>query len=193
MSFFETIRINDRETVDVKHLLYYQTARNSLEDAKEIHEHRNESDTIELLANSTEVQKRLHISVIFFYLTIESYINFYAIKNKIKNRKELKKDSTIEKWKKYPEEKREKRPGIVTGSVPDTGYGNRVEKLLEKLNNKRNHIVHHKPRLINVEGPDIDYLAISIEECEGYYQTIKELMQELKRIDTDAYIDWINK
>lgn len=184
MSFFESIRINNTEEVDVKHLFYYQIARHSLEDAKKVSEKNTENDSIPHLSNSIEIQQQLHVSVLFFYLTIESYINFYAVKNDIKNREELEKKPTKEKWKKYPKLKTEKP---LTTTYIELLNGN-----LERLKEKRNSLIHHKPRLIGSE-PDFAFLSISIEECEEYYQAIKDLMHELKKIDADASIDWINK
>ena len=124
------------------------------------------------------------IVVIFCATSLEAYINHYAISNLSKNylKTYLDKLDLLSKWIVIPR--------IITGTQLDAG-----SKALQELSwliTLRNKLVHYKSRKIEITDiKETDFLRGN--DAKRAIQTVKNLAQELKKIDADIYVEWTTK
>lgn len=124
------------------------------------------------------------IVAIFCATSLEAYINHYAISRLSKNYFEtyLDKLGLFSKWVVIPR--------IITGMQLDAGI--RPLQDLSWLISLRNKLLHHKSRKVSIEEiQDTDFLWA--KDANRAIETVKNLIQELKRIDDDIQIDWTTK
>jgi len=124
------------------------------------------------------------IVVVFCATSLEAYINHYAISHLSKNylKTYLDKLDLLSKWIVIPR--------ITTGTQLDAG--SRPLQDLSWLITLRNKLVHYKSRTVSIEEiKDTDFLWEN--DAKRAIETVKNLAQELKKIDNDIYIDWTTK
>ena len=124
------------------------------------------------------------IVVVFCAMSLEAYINHYAISHLSKNylKTYLDKLDLLSKWIVIPR--------ITTGTQLDAG--SRPLQDLSWLITLRNKLVHYKSRKVSIEEiKDTDFLWEN--DAKRAIETVKNLAQELKKIDNDIYIDWTTK
>jgi len=124
------------------------------------------------------------IVVVFCATSLEAYINHYAISHLSKNylRTYLDKLDLLSKWIVIPR--------ITTGTQLDAG--SRPLQDLSWLITLRNKLVHYKSRKVSIEEiRDTDFLWEN--DAKRAIETVKNLAQELKKIDNGIYIDWTTK
>ncbi len=142
-------------------------------------------DLTDKLAEKNDRIGRLALIVIVFCATsLEAYINHYAISHLSKNylKTYLDKLDLLSKWIVIPR--------ITTGTQLDAG--SRPLQDLSWLITLRNKLVHHKSRTVSIEEiKDTDFLWEN--DAKRAIETVKNLAQELKKIDNDIYIDWTTK
>ncbi len=121
------------------------------------------------------LQDQLVVSVVFFYLTLESFVNFYAVIRSIDNRKSFEQNlSTKNKWIIYPQ----------------LACGKRVDKRhLDKLNSltkDRNSLIHYKSKTIG-DFPDESFQkhTIEIDKVKEYRKAVVAIIKALGEIDKD--------
>jgi len=122
--------------------------------------------------------------VIFCATSLEAYINHYAISKLSKNyfTTYLDKLDLFSKWIVIPR--------IVTGTQLDAG--SKPLQDLSWLITLRNKLVHPKSRKISIDDmKKTDFLWR--EDAERVIETVRHLVQELKKIDDSIYIDWTTK
>jgi len=124
------------------------------------------------------------IVVVFCATSLEAYINHYAISHLSKNylKTYLDKLDLLSKWIVIPR--------ITTGTQLDAG--SRPLQDLSWLITLRNKLVHYKSRTVSIEEiKDTDFLWEN--DAKRAIETVKNLAQELKKLDNDIYIDWTTK
>lgn len=124
------------------------------------------------------------IVVVFCATSLEAYINHYAISNFSKDyfKTYLDKLDLLSKWIVIPR--------ITTGTQLDAG--SRPLQDLSWLIALRNNLLHYKSRTVSIEEiKDTDFLWEN--DAKRAIETVKNLAQELKKIDNDIYIDWTTK
>lgn len=124
------------------------------------------------------------VVVIFCATSLEAYINHYAISHLSKNylKTYLDKLDLFSKWIVIPR--------IITGTQLDPGC-----KALQELSwliTLRNRLVHSKSRRIEVADiKETDFLWG--DDAQRAIETVKNLAQELNKIDDLILIDWTTK
>ena len=122
------------------------------------------------------------VVVIFSALSLEAYINNYAINRLSKNyfTKYLDKLNPLAKWIIIPR--------ITTGRQLDTGF--KVIQDLSWLFSLRNDLVHYKSKKIQIKKGQLVEDPDFIEEyhAKRAINTVKNLMLEFKKIDRNADI-----
>jgi len=140
---------------------------------------------VDMVAEKNDRIGRLALIVIVFCATsLEAYINDYAINHLSKNylKTYLDKLDLLSKWIVIPR--------ITTGIQLDAGV--RPIQDLSWLISLRNKLVHYKSRKVSIdEIKSTDFLWA--DDAKRAIETVKNLAQELKKIDNDIYIDWTTK
>ena len=142
-------------------------------------------DFVDKVAEKNDRIGRLALIVVIFCATsLEAYINHYAISNLSKNylKTYLDKLDLLSKWVVIPR--------IITGTQLDAG-----SKALQELSwliTLRNKLVHYKSRKIEITDiKETDFLWGN--DAKRAIETVKNLAQELKKIDADIYVEWTTK
>ena len=139
---------------------------------------------VDVLASKNDAIGQLALIVIVFSaLTLEAYINHYAITRLSRNyfSNYLDKLDLLAKWLVIPR--------LVTGEKLDPG-SNAMQELFW-LVSLRNRLVHFKSKTITVEEiKESDFLWH--EDAERSVRTAKRVVSLLKRIDPGAETDWID-
>jgi hypothetical protein len=142
-------------------------------------------DLTDKLAEKNDRIGRLALIVVVFCVTsLEAYINDYAIIRLSKNylKTYLDKLDLFSKWIIIPR--------ITTGIQLDAGA--KPLQDLSWLISLRNKLVHYKSRTVDIKQiKDTDFLWA--DDAKRAIETVKNLAQELKKIDSDIYIDWTTK
>ena len=142
-------------------------------------------NSIDKLAEKNDRIGRLVLIVVVFCATsLETYINHYAISHLSRSyfKKYLDKLDLLSKWIVIPR--------ITTGAQLDAG--SRPLQDLSWLITLRNKLLHHKSRMVSIEEiKDTDFLWR--KDAKRAIETVKNLAQELNKIDNDIYIDWTTK
>lgn len=140
---------------------------------------------VDKVAEKNDRIGRLALIVIIFSATsLEAYINYYAVSNLSRNylKTYLDKLDLLSKWVVIPR--------IVTGTQLETG-----SKALQELSwliTLRNKLVHYKSRKIEVADiKETDFLWG--KDAKRAIETVKNLTQELNKIDDRILIDWTTK
>jgi hypothetical protein len=133
---------------------------------------------------NAEIQRSAMVTVVFSVATIESYINEYGIKNFSSSYFDnyLDKLDIKSKWVIYPK--------LVTGKQIDAG--SQTFESLGKLISLRNRLVHdrtRKKRICDLDGSD----WVTELEAEEAVNTVRKLVKELAKLDTNIEIDWLNE
>ena len=157
----------------IKHKIYYRIARQKLEEAVQKSQIKEDGFKGALARDS---QDELQIAVVFFYLALEAYINYYAVAHNIPNYEESNRCWNVKKkWKKYPIE--------ACGKKLDQKY---IDSLKD-LEDARHNLVHYKPNPYDhrsKEGAEkFQENLLKVETVEEYKTAIDELFAELKRVD----------
>lgn len=146
---------------------------------------KSSDDFVDKVAEKNDRIGRLALIVVIFCTTsLEAYINHYAISNLSKNylKTHLDKLDLLSKWVVIPR--------IITGTQLDTG-----SKALQELSwliTLRNKLVHYKSRKIEITDiKETDFLWGN--DAKRAIEAVKNLAQELKKIDADIYVEWTTK
>ena len=146
---------------------------------------KSSDDLIDWIAEKNDRIGRLALIVVVFCVTsLEAYINDYAISHLSKNylKTYLDKLDLLSKWIVIPR--------ITTGTQLDAGA--KPLQDLSWLISLRNKLVHYKSRTVSIKQiKDTDFLWA--EDAQRAVETVKNLAQELKKIDNDVHIDWTTK
>jgi hypothetical protein len=142
-------------------------------------------DLIDKIAEKNDRIGRLALIVIIFCATsLEAYINDYAIFHLSKNylKTYLDKLDLFSKWIVIPR--------ITRGIQLEAGA--RPFQDLSWLISVRNKLVHHKTRTLDMEQiKDTDFLWA--DDAKRAIETVKNLAQELKIVDSDIHVEWTTK
>lgn len=131
---------------------------------------------------NAEIQRKAMITVIFSHMTLESYINFYGIENFSRShfKNYLDKLDIKSKWVIIPE--------LVTGKQINTE--SEAFRFLGELISLRNRLVHEKTRHKRIsELKESDWVTEA--EATQALDTVRGMLQELKKVDSKIDIDWI--
>ena len=146
---------------------------------------KSSDDFVDKVAEKNDRIGRLALIVVIFCATsLEAYINHYAISNLSKNywKTYLDKLDLFSKWVVIPR--------IISGTQLDAG-----SKALQELSwliTLRNKLVHYKSRKIEVADiKETDFLWE--KDAKRAIETVKNLAQELNKIDDRVLIDWTTK
>lgn len=153
--------------------------------AKTSESEKSSDDFVDKVAEKNDrIGRLVLIVVVFCAISLEAYINHYAISHLSKNYFEtyLDKLGLLSKWIVIPR--------ITTGTQLEVGI--RPLEDLSWLISLRNKLAHHKSRKVSIEEiKDTDFLWA--KDAKRAIETVKNLAQELKKIDDDIYIDWTTK
>lgn len=143
---------------------------------------KSSDDFTDKVAEKNDRIERLALIVIIFCATsLEAYINHYAISNLSKNylKTYLDKLDLLSKWVVIPR--------FITGKQLDVGSKGLQD--LSWLITLRNKVVHYKSRKIEIAAiKDTDFLWGN--DAKKAIETVKNLAQELKKIDADIDVEW---
>jgi hypothetical protein len=146
---------------------------------------KSSEDLTDKLAEKNDRIGRLALIVVIFCATsLEAYINHYAISHLSKNyvKTYLDKLDLLSKWVVIPR--------ITTGTQLDAGSSALQD--LSWLITLRNKLVHYKSRKIDIDNiKKTDFLWG--DDAKRAIETVKNLAQELKKIEDDIDIDWTIK
>jgi hypothetical protein len=146
---------------------------------------KSSDDFVDNVAERNDRIGRLALIVVIFCATsLEAYINHYAISNLSKSylKTYLDKLDLLSKWVVIPR--------LTTGTQLDAGSSALQD--LSWLITLRNKLVHYKSRKIEIDDiKETDFLWG--DDAKRAIETVKNLAQELKKIDDDIYIDWTTK
>lgn len=135
-----------------------------------------------LCLQEAEIQRYSMINIVFCIMTLESYINEYAItkfsKSYFKNY--LDRLDIKTKWIIIPK--------LLTGNQINTN--SEAFELFLKALKVRHRLVHDKTKIINVEKT-FEYDWITEDEAEISINAVKEMFAELKKIDPEVDIEWL--
>ena len=144
-----------------------------------------DNDDVDFICEkNAEIQRSAMVTIVFSVATIESYINEYGIKNFSSSyfNNYLDKLDIKSKWVIYPR--------LVTGKQIDAG--SQTFELLGKLISLRNRLVHdrtRKKRICDLDKSD----WVTELEAEEAVNTVRKLVNELAKLDTNIEIDWLNE
>jgi len=143
------------------------------------------NDITDLLAEKNDRIGRLTLIVIIFCASaLEAYINDYAINCLSKNylKTYLDKLDLLSKWIIIPR--------IVKGVQLDAGSKSFQD--LSWLISLRNTLVHFKSRKVDISQiKESDFFWA--EDATRAIETVRNLVNELKKIDETIYVDWITR
>ena len=152
----------------VMHDHYFRIASNNLKKAVEKNtEVKGNGNSLKRAIEYGLKQDELLVATMFYYLTLESFINFYA------NFKDIRKHNkpTVSKWTDYPLE----------------NCGKSIDKnILERLkefNTVRNNLVHYKVKEVG-KNPFEEH-TLSALKVKEYEQLVVDLVSELCDIDEE--------
>ena len=138
---------------------------------------------VDLLAEKNDaIGQHALVVIIFSALTLEAYINNYAINQLSRNylTKYLDKIDLLSKWVVIPR--------IITGE--QLNPGSKPVQDLSQLITLRNKLVHYKSRKIGIDKiKESDFLWEY--DAEKAIRTVKNIVLKLKKIDKKIDIDWI--
>jgi len=144
----------------------------------------NEEIDNECLDNAN-IEKHGLITIIFCALTVEAFINNYAIDNLSKSylNNYLDKLDLLSKWIIIPK--------LIMGRQINTD--SQAIQLLKKLISLRNKYVHYKTTIKSVSELRWDEDWVTFEHAKTSILAVRELLSELKRIDPNLNIQWIDE
>jgi len=146
---------------------------------------KSSDDFSDKVAEKNDRIGRLALVVVVFCATsLEAFINHYAISHLSKNylKTYLDKLDLLSKWIVIPR--------ITTGTQLDAGV--KAFQDLSWLISLRNKLVHYKARKVNIEElKDTDFLWS--EDAKRAIETVKNVAQELEKIDNNINIEWTTK
>lgn len=131
-----------------------------------------------------KIQKCSMITVVFCIMTLESFINEYAIINYSKSyfKNYLDKLDLKTKWIIIPK--------LINGSQINTNSD--AFKLFLKALKIRHKLVHDKTKIINIWKP-FEYDWIFEEDAEISINAVKKMLNELKKLDKEIDINWLEE
>ncbi|MHA1329861.1 MAG: hypothetical protein ACTSR2_02175 [Candidatus Hodarchaeales archaeon] len=146
---------------------------------------KNDHDVDFICARNAAIQRSAMVSVVFSALTLEAFINNYAIEHFSKNYFEnnLDKLSTVSKWIVIPK--------LVTGNEIDTD-GQPYENL-KKLFKLRDKLVHYKTRKKKISEMTEDKDWVTENHSEVSLLTLKSIFNELATVDSSVNTDWLEE
>jgi len=144
---------------------------------------KDDRDVDFVCARNAAIQRSAMVSVIFSALTLEAFINNYAIEHFSKSYLEnhLDKLSAVSKWIVIPK--------LKTGDEVNTD-GQPYEKL-KKLFKLRDKLVHYKTRTMKVSEMTEDDGWVTEDHGENALLTVESILNELAVIDTSVDTDWL--
>lgn len=146
---------------------------------------KSSDDFADKVAEKNDRIGRLALVVVVFCATsLEAFINHYAISHLSKNylKTYLDKLDLLSKWIVIPR--------ITTGTQLDAGV--KAFQDLSWLISLRNKLVHYKTRKVNIEElKDTDFLWL--EDAKRAIETVKNVAQELEKIDNNINIEWTTR
>lgn len=135
--------------------------------------------------DNAKIEKHGLITIIFCAFTIEAFINNYAIELMSKSYLDnyLDKLDLLSKWIIIPR--------LINGKQIDTGC--QAIELLKKLISLRNKYVHYKTAKKRVSELKWDEDWVTFEHAKSSVSAVRELLTELKEIDNDLDIKWLDE
>lgn len=136
-----------------------------------------------ICAKNAAIQRSAMVSVIFSALTLEAFINNYAIERFSRNYfdNHLDKLSPVSKWIVIPK--------LVTGNEINSD-GQPYEKL-KNLFKHRDKLVHYKTRKKKVSEMTEDEDWVTENHSADALLTVKSILNELSKVDTLVETDWL--
>lgn len=144
----------------------------------------NQIDEIDSICiQNAKIEKHAMISIVFSIMTLESFINNYAIEN-----------FSNSYFKNYLDNLNLKSkilliPKLVKNNQIDTNSESFC--LLNKTLKIRDRLVHDKTKYIDVSKP-FDYEWLTEKESKTAIDAVIKIVSDLKKIDSNIDIDWIN-
>jgi hypothetical protein len=140
-------------------------------------------EVLEWVNISNKISKHSRIVIIFCALSLEAYINDYAINRTSKSylKNYLDKLDLYSKWVVIPR--------LLTGSQLDTAAQPMQD--LDWLIKQRNKLVHFKTEMVEA-GKVITKMGVYNEQvAQKALDTVKNAVLALHKIDKEAYISWL--
>ncbi len=174
----------------LNHSTYYAVAyRNNVEVRRLVRELsgikvETDDDVDVACAVNAAIQRHAMIVVVFSALTLEAFINFYAIEHLSKRflERHLDRLGPASKWLIIPR--------LVCGKQLDTN-GQAYEGL-QRLFKTRNELVHYKGKITPMSQlRDRDYSYVEEKDAEDAISTVWQAVTELSRLDTRVTSSWL--
>lgn len=180
---------NNHEVIFTAHQTYFAIAYRHHKNVQRLVVERktrkvkDDHDVDFICENNATIQRAAMVSVIFSALTLEAFINNYAIEKFSKSyfNNHLDKLSPVSKWIVIPK--------LITGNSLNT-EGQPYE-LLKKLFKLRDKLVHYKTRKKKVSEMTEEDDWVTENHSEDALLTVESILNELARIDTAVEIDWL--
>ena len=171
-------------------LIYFGIATRSFSQLKTlIHERDSheftKNDVDFMLENYTAIQDSAIVTVVFSLMTIESFINNYAIKHFSRSYfdKYLDKLDIKSKWIIYPR--------LITGKQINTH--SQAFELLGDLITLRNRLVHDKPSVKRLTIKNFEDFNRATElDAKNAVNAVRMLVTELAKVDPNIGIDFLD-
>jgi len=177
------------------HSEYFKIALDNHESIKELNKEREtlqedfkrkknltDEDIYSLAEKSYTIGQHALVVIIFATLSVEAYINDYAITHLSKNYLEshLDKLDLSSKWLIIPR--------LVTGKQLDSG--SKPMQDLSSLIALRNKLVHYKSRKLRVDKiKESDFLGE--DNARKSIETVRNLLKELEKLDERVSLHWL--
>jgi len=164
-----------------KEIVKLEKVLNKLQENTSKSDKSSDDFTNKVAEKNDRIGRLASIVIIFCATSLEAYINHYAISRLSKNylKTYLDKLDLFSKWIIIPR--------ITTGI--QLNAGSRVLQELSWLITLRNKLVHSKSRKIQIDDmKETDFLWG--DDAKRAVETVKNLAQELKKLDDAVDIDW---
>jgi len=136
-----------------------------------------------ICAKNAAIQRSAMVSVIFSSLTLEAFINNYAIERFSRNYfdNHLDKLSPVSKWILIPK--------LVTGN--EINKDGQPYERLKNLFKHRDKLVHYKTKKKKISEMTEDGDWVTENHSADALLTVKSILNELSKVDTSVETDWL--
>jgi hypothetical protein len=143
-----------------------------------------EAGVLAVANKNRAIERHAMLVVIFSALTLEAFINHYAIENFSESylKNYLDKLDPVSKWVVIPK--------LVLGRALDTG--GRSFELLQRLFLLRNKLVHYKTRIVPFDELRTKVLVGGIE-AEEAIQAVWDVIGDLSNLDSNQTTEWLKQ
>ena len=138
-----------------------------------------------IVEKNAEIRRYAASAVLFSVMTLESYVNGYALDRFSRSYfdKYLDKLDLKSKWVVYPK--------LVSGNDMDTG--SKAFASFTKLIALRNRLVHDKPRKKRLSELNNQNFGLNYTDAQQAVDTVRGMVNELAALDTAIRTDWLDK